>query len=367
MTDLNHALRSVMHEHADDAPPPAGLLDRVHTRRRRARRRRATVLSGALAAVVAAVGISVGVARNDPADDRLQVTAPPAESSAPPSPVDVGWLPAGFGEPRAHLYRPGVWMIRASKAGPHAELSIEIGSAKPPTRTSPGAFRRVAVGGITATLYTVPPHPHNSPPFTRYPEAGGPYAELTFQRTPTQWVRIVAWNGNGAVDMELRDDDLIRIGAGLVDRERATVDLYRFETIPPGLRICANLTLSSASHAQVAFCDARTATTPSADYPRVTEGWTSPRSSVSVDSSHGPARQAMIEALGLDSKPVRAGDRSGVIAKQPDGPSDWRWVGYIEVDDGRTVAVEVPDGKLMTERQFTLFVTGISAGKDLGR
>ena len=239
MNDLDNELRGAMADLAAEAPSSHDLLAAVHRRGRADRRRRLTTVVAAIAVLAVVGGASVvALVSRDPGDrreqQRLQVATPAGSSeTAPPSPVDVGWLPDGFPKPSVRLLGPNAWGLDTRREEGLAALQVQIMPAEPDARTEPGTLSPVSVGGAVGSLYWVPTHAPGVPPYgNRPPEAEGPYGELIFQRRPGQWIRIIVQNSAGAVDLGITQADLVRIGTGLVDRERALPDAIRLGLLP---------------------------------------------------------------------------------------------------------------------------------------
>ncbi|SHN46165.1 hypothetical protein [Cryptosporangium aurantiacum] len=235
MNDLDTALRSFYAERAEDAPSDTGLLPAVHRRARRDRRRR--LLTGtAVVLVLALIGGAGVLALNtrDEAPQRLQVATPAGSSAtAPPSPVDVGWLPDGFPEPTVRLLGPKAWGLDTRREKGHAALQVQIMAVRPQERAGGGTLSRVDVGGTPGSLYWVPTHRAGDPKWgSSPPEAEGPYAELIFERKPGQWIRIIVQNSAGDIDLELSKQDLVDIATALVDRSRPVGDVIRLGLLP---------------------------------------------------------------------------------------------------------------------------------------
>ncbi|GAA0224930.1 hypothetical protein [Cryptosporangium japonicum] len=237
MTDMEIQLRGAMDDLADDAPSAAGLLDAVHRRGRADRRRRLIVGTVAVLAAGVIGGTSVVTVAGRHDTERvqtLQVAMPAGSSrSAPPSPVSTGWLPTGFPEPTVRMLGPNAWALDTRRDEGLAALQVQIMSAKPAVRTKPGRLTTIGLAGVEYSLYWVPTHAPGAPPYgTTPPEAEGPYAELTFERRPGQWVRIIVQNSAGDVDLGITEDDLLRIATGLVDEPRALPDAIELGLLP---------------------------------------------------------------------------------------------------------------------------------------
>lgn len=243
MNDFDIMLRGVLTDLASAAPSPDGLVGAVHDRDHRLRRRRLAVVAvGATLAVtlVGAGAVTLGHRSAENSVQTIQVATPAGDRQKPaPSPVDVGWLPAGFGKSQLIMLGPGAWGIDARRGGDtqlakgFAAIEIQVMAGKPIERKAPGTLTKIDVGGASGSLYWVPAH---APGIDQYghtpPEAEGPYAELIYQRKPGQWIRIIAQNSAGDIDMGLTPADLTKIATSLVDRERPLPDVLRLALLP---------------------------------------------------------------------------------------------------------------------------------------
>ncbi|MFG1927067.1 hypothetical protein [Cryptosporangium sp. NPDC048952] len=250
MTDMEIQLRGAMDDLADDAPSAEGLLDAVHRRGRTVQRRRVVLGVVAVVAVVLVGSSLLTLGGRDEAVERLKVATPgpsAVSGSASPRPatdlgkapspqVDFGWLPDGFPEPTVRLLGPGAWGLDTRRDEGLAALQLQIMAAEPKVRTSPGELTDVDLKGSDGKLYWVPVHAAGDPKWGHTPpEAEGPYAELSFQRQPGQWIRLILQNSAGDVDTGITRDDLVKIATSLVEKERPVPDAIRIGAVPAGL------------------------------------------------------------------------------------------------------------------------------------
>ncbi|GAA3398021.1 hypothetical protein [Cryptosporangium minutisporangium] len=235
MNDLDTALRTFYADRAADARSPQGLLDAVHRRGRELRRRRMlTGVAAVLVLVVLGGSSAVALVGRDDAPQRLQVATPAGSSStAPPCPIDVGWLPEGFPKSTVRMLGADAWALDTRREQGLAALQVQVMAARPQERDGPGTLSQVDLNGRSGSLYWVPAHPAGEPKWgNEPPEAEGPYAELIFERKAGQWIRIIVQNSAGDVDLGITQQDLKRIATSLVDRPRLVADAIRLGLLP---------------------------------------------------------------------------------------------------------------------------------------
>lgn len=223
MNDLDTALRSLYTGRADRAPSGHDLLDAVHDRARRDRRRRmiAAVLSVVLLAGAGGLGTALLLR---PEENRtLRFADGTAVTRPGPAPIRVGWMPDGYGEQEVQYLGPDAWAIEVFREDPAAALAVQVMSHRPDDRTD-GLLTRV--GG--STYYWFQP---GSGDTTDPSKSSGPFAELTYQRRPGQWIRIV---GMSTADTWKRARaDLDRVAASITDGTTPVVDTIRL-ALPAG-------------------------------------------------------------------------------------------------------------------------------------
>ncbi|TQS46868.1 hypothetical protein [Cryptosporangium phraense] len=341
-------LKTLLAECAEDVTEAPGLVSGVHARRRRARRR--MVAAAVVALIVLAGGILLWPRADDA--DRLQALDRPS-GAVPGAPVTVGWLPAGFAEPHAHLAGPGAWSIETDRATPIGQLAIQVLSDEPVPRTKPGTLTNITLDGTPATLYTVPQHGAGAPPYTALPEAEGPYLELIYQRKPGQWIRIVASNKAGDVPLGISEDDLRRVAAGLVDGVTPIEDLVRFRSLPDGV-VLSEMS-GSARLAEAAFC-----LPGQAPAQCVSKG---PGIVLTVQLANGFPRP-FTDTAGWPAKAIRVGDRTVDMRLNPGlGEIEAR----MELADGVVVSAYRSKRLPLSWDQLARFVAGIDPGDDFPR
>jgi hypothetical protein len=347
-----------MVEWTSDVTAPDDLADVVHARDRRGRRRRRAVL-GTLA-VLAVFGVVAGLTvfwRTPTVEDRLVPAAPPRGTDAGASPVDVGWLPDGFGEPTAELVAPDAWVLSATGTDEPVSLLVYVSPVEPPKRGGPGRVGSVEVNGVTASTYSVPPHEVGAPPYgTVGPDADGPIEELTFRREPGQWIRIYAHLAGGTKDMGVTGDDVRRIAEKLVDRERRIPNLVSLSGAP-GLQI-ATSSYNTLTGAKVAYIRA--------GQPVRRLKWnrygpvsaTTPTVEITIGDAFAARMAAGYEAGDPIRRTVAAGGQTvQLITNRLEG----RNTALVTFADGQAAAVSV---RGMTDGELVRLASGVTPGPD---
>ncbi|MFG1927065.1 hypothetical protein [Cryptosporangium sp. NPDC048952] len=247
MTDLDTALRDLYTGRADRAPSGSDLLDAVHDRARRDRRKRMLAGIAAVVAVVLLGGLGTAIAFRPREDRTLQITD--GKSMAPPpAPISVGSLPEGFVEPDVQYLGQAVWDIESHRAS--SALSVQVMSYQPAVRPGSGRRETIRVGDAEGTLYWLPPSAAADP---ASPDPTGPFAELTYQRKPGQWIRIVAVDT--VRTMSQAAVMLVLIASGITDEKSPVVDTIRM-TLPAGTTW--GRVLGNGPHSRVTLDDAGT-------------------------------------------------------------------------------------------------------------
>ncbi|GAA0224945.1 hypothetical protein [Cryptosporangium japonicum] len=230
MNDIDTALRTLYTGRADRAPSGQDLLTAVHGRVHRDRRRRLLATIAGVVALALAGGLGAAAVLRPKEARTLQVTDGKVVGPQP-APVRVGRLPAGYGRPVVQYLAPGVWAIESTRTGSSAVLAVQVMRLEPAVRPGPGARRTVRVAGAAGTLYWLPPTGGSSAPEPGNYEPVGPYAELTYQRRPGQWLRIMSVAPTGSrADVER---DLLDVAAGITDEVSPVADVIRM-TLPDG-------------------------------------------------------------------------------------------------------------------------------------
>jgi hypothetical protein len=361
MSDVDSALRSLLAERAADVPQVDGLLAAVHARSRRARRRRLAA-TGLFAAVVVLLGVTLTQVVGKE-DNRLVTVSPPAplvRNGPPPSPVDFGWLPRGFGAPEAYLLGHYAWAVEAQREKPYVRIAVQVMSTEPKTRNGAGKLTTVDLNGIRGSLYTVPKHDAGAPPYGNTPpEAEGPYAELIFQRKPGQWVRIIAQNASGDVDMGITGKDMRKIALELQDRRRPLRDLVRFATLPPGLDY-GTVTSSGSVGAAVEFVDAGAPAQPVLG-DALSHSSAGGVVSVWIGNADGMMVNSGLLPPGKGAK-VKVGTHQGVLGKDP--RAGGATVLAVTLPAAQTIVVTAAPSSGISDRDLIRFAAGITLGKD---
>ena len=236
MTDLDRELRATMARRAERAPSANGLMGAVLERGRRQRRRR--LMGGLLALVLVAGAGGVGAALLlHPEENRtLQITDGARKAWPGPAPISPGWLPDGFEKKPIRYLGPQAWGLSYRRANVPAWLLIEVMTPEPEVRAGSGKVSTVDVDGRDARLYWVPDHEPGDPTWgTEFPESLGPFAELTYEREPGQWIKVLAQNSEGG-PLGLTEQDVVKIAENLNDEQQPVPDAVRME-LPPGLEV----------------------------------------------------------------------------------------------------------------------------------
>lgn len=359
MNDVDAELRALLTERAADIPAAVGLFEAVHRRERRARQRRL-----ALASVVVVLLLLAGatVAWATQRDDRLVPTNPPARGlKAPPSPVSVTWVPAGFTTPQVSLVSRETWSIKSIRRDPLAQLTVRVAPAALKIRTGLGTRRTITINGVKATYYTVPLDLKGAKPYGQTPPpAQRPMAQLTFQRKPGQWVQLDVHNVTGKPNLGVTEQDVRKIAEGLVDRPMPVPDLLRFKSIPAGVAF-GSVWDNYGNGAEVQFVDP-------AEPPEATD----------VNGGHSTSYRIpfLVQAVSTKDPTLNSSTLGNGAAKvrtiRVDGrdvtlysPDVWRrQTVVLPFGTGQVLLVSAASSLGLKDQQLARFAFGVQRGKD---
>jgi hypothetical protein len=360
MNNTEKLLRDGLADWASGVSARSDLAGAVLARDRRKRRRR--VLVSALAAVVllAAAGVVWGIAPWRTSTDRLVPASPPRPAdTAPPSPVDFGWLPTEFNHVDASLVDLGHWLVTASSTTADTTVELTVSTTAIPQIRGTGKTGTTKVDGATATTYSVPPHEVGAAPYgTTPPDADGATESLTFQRKPGQWIRVFAHLAGGTQKLDVTAHDLRRIAENLVDRERRVPDLVHIAN-PNGLQMAFSR-YNSIFGATVGFM-LTSGPPPQKQWILSKSGekcctpvmiYLGPRSETEAAAGYSPKDPVL--------QTMRVGDRT-IIRKKRNLDTVWNSA-IVRYADGQSAAVLVP--KSMSADELMRFAAGITPGAD---
>ncbi|GAA3392329.1 hypothetical protein [Cryptosporangium minutisporangium] len=362
MNDTEKLLRDVMVDWASGVSARSDLADAVLARDRRKRRRKVLVSAFAAVVLLASAGVLWAIAPwrvDNEATDRLVPASPPRPAdSAPPSPVDFGWLPTGYDNLEAALVASDSWRLTASNKSAPTEIELTVSSTKIPEIRGTGETGTVEVNGVTATTYSVPPHPVGAAPYgTVPPDADGATESITFERKSGQWIRVYAHLAGGTKSLGLTRDDLLRIADNLVDRERRVPDLLDVADAD-GLQMAFSR-YSEWFGATIGFV--LTSGPPAEEQWRVDDSGQKSLTPIMIYLGSPDAVEGFSGYAPRDPvlQTVRVEDRT--IIRKESGQRLWKSA-VVRYADGQIAVVLVP--KTMSDAELMTFASGITPGAD---